>query len=111
MHPLIEADAALRAIREGPGPLGARPHDPAGQAGRGHLGPNGAGKTTFIAHGGDVDRARRGGARVTGHDVVRDPMAVRRMIGLAGQSAAGRGDDDGPGERGDGGPPVRPGAE
>ena len=30
----------------------------------------------------------RGTLPVSGHDVVRDPMAVRRMIGLAGQSAA-----------------------
>src|SRR6202012_2585218 len=39
-------------------------------------------------HDGDVADADRGTLRVGGHDVVENPMAVRRMIGLAGQSAA-----------------------
>ena len=34
-----------------------------------------------------ADRARRGPARVAGHDVVADPVAVRRSIGLAAQDA------------------------
>jgi ABC-2 type transport system ATP-binding protein len=52
------------------------------------LGPNGAGKTTFIRMVATLLEPDRGTLRVDGHDVVRDPMAVRRMIGLAGQSAA-----------------------
>ncbi len=52
------------------------------------LGPNGAGKTTFIRMVATLIEPDRGTLRVDGHDVVRDPMAVRRMIGLAGQSAA-----------------------
>ena len=52
------------------------------------LGPNGAGKTTFIRMVATLIQPDRGTLRVDGHDVVRDPMAVRRMIGLAGQSAA-----------------------
>jgi ABC-2 type transport system ATP-binding protein len=52
------------------------------------LGPNGAGKTTFIRMVATLLQPDRGSLRVGGHDVVRDPMAVRRMIGLAGQSAA-----------------------
>jgi ABC-2 type transport system ATP-binding protein len=52
------------------------------------LGPNGAGKTTFIRMVATLIEPDRGTLAVDGHDVVRDPMAVRRMIGLAGQSAA-----------------------
>jgi len=52
------------------------------------LGPNGAGKTTFIRMVATLIAPDRGTLVVNGHDVVRDPMAVRRMIGLAGQSAA-----------------------
>src|SRR5579862_4712597 len=52
------------------------------------LGPNGAGKTTFIRMVATLLAPDTGTLSVNGHDVVRDPMAVRRMIGLAGQSAA-----------------------
>ena len=52
------------------------------------LGPNGAGKTTFIRMIATLIEPDRGTLKVGGHDVVRGPMAVRRMIGLAGQSAA-----------------------
>jgi ABC-2 type transport system ATP-binding protein len=52
------------------------------------LGPNGAGKTTFIRMVATLLSPDTGTLVVNGHDVVRDPMAVRRMIGLAGQSAA-----------------------
>src|SRR5215469_15982988 len=47
----------------------------------GLLGPNGAGKTTLVAP--DAGRAE-----VLGHDVVREPGAVRELIGLTGQFAA-----------------------
>jgi ABC-2 type transport system ATP-binding protein len=52
------------------------------------LGPNGAGKTTFIRMVATLLAPDHGTLVVNGRDVVRDPMAVRRMIGLAGQSAA-----------------------
>ena len=52
------------------------------------LGPNGAGKTTFIRMVATLIAPDSGTLKVDGHDVVQDPMAVRRMIGLAGQSAA-----------------------
>jgi ABC-2 type transport system ATP-binding protein len=52
------------------------------------LGPNGAGKTTFIRMVATLIQPDAGTLTVAGHDVVREPMAVRRMIGLAGQSAA-----------------------
>jgi ABC-2 type transport system ATP-binding protein len=52
------------------------------------LGPNGAGKTTFIRMVATLIEPDSGTLLVDGHDVVRDSMTVRRMIGLAGQSAA-----------------------
>ena len=52
------------------------------------LGPNGAGKTTFIRMVATLLQPDGGTLVVDGHDVVKQPMAVRRMIGLAGQSAA-----------------------
>ncbi len=52
------------------------------------LGPNGAGKTTFVRTVATLQRPTSGELRVRGHDVVRQPVAVRRDIGLAGQFAA-----------------------
>jgi ABC-2 type transport system ATP-binding protein len=52
------------------------------------LGPNGAGKTTFVRTVATLLRPDAGELRVAGHDVRRQPGAVRRVIGLAGQSAA-----------------------
>jgi ABC-2 type transport system ATP-binding protein len=52
------------------------------------LGPNGAGKTTFVRTVATLLRPDAGELRVAGHDVRREPHAVRRAIGLAGQSAA-----------------------
>jgi ABC-2 type transport system ATP-binding protein len=52
------------------------------------LGPNGAGKTTFVSTVATLIRPDAGELRVAGHDVRREPQAVRRTIGLAGQYAA-----------------------
>jgi len=52
------------------------------------LGPNGAGKTTFVRTIATLLRPNAGSLRVAGIDVARDPARVRRVIGLAGQSAA-----------------------
>jgi ABC-2 type transport system ATP-binding protein len=52
------------------------------------LGPNGAGKTTFVRAVATLLRLDEGELRVVGHDVRREPAAVRRLIGLAGQFAA-----------------------
>jgi ABC-2 type transport system ATP-binding protein len=52
------------------------------------LGPNGAGKTTFVRMVATLLRADAGTLLVAGHDAARDPAAVRRVIGLAGQFAA-----------------------
>ncbi len=54
----------------------------------GLLGPNGAGKTTTVRILATILRPDEGRAAVLGYDVVRDAAAVRRRIGLAGQSAA-----------------------
>ena len=52
------------------------------------LGPNGAGKTTFVRMVATLLRADEGTLLVAGHDARKDPVAVRRVIGLAGQFAA-----------------------
>ena len=52
------------------------------------LGPNGAGKTTFVRTVATLLRADTGTLLVAGHDARKEPGAVRRVIGLAGQFAA-----------------------
>jgi len=54
----------------------------------GVLGPNGAGKTTAVRILTTLLEPDGGRALVEGYDVVRQAAAVRRSIGLAGQSAA-----------------------
>ncbi|MEV6760580.1 ATP-binding cassette domain-containing protein [Streptomyces sp. NPDC051105] len=54
----------------------------------GLLGPNGAGKTTTVRCLTTLLRPDSGKAVVAGLDVVRQPDAVRRSIGLSGQFAA-----------------------
>jgi ABC transporter DrrB family efflux protein len=54
----------------------------------GLLGPNGAGKTTLVRILATLLAPDAGRAEVFGHDVVREPAAVREQIGLTGQFAA-----------------------
>ena len=54
----------------------------------GLLGPNGAGKTTTIKMLTTLLAIDSGAASIVGIDVAKRPDAVRRVIGLAGQSAA-----------------------
>ena len=52
------------------------------------LGPNGAGKTTFVKAVATLMRPDSGSLRVVGIDAIAHPEQVRRVIGLAGQTAA-----------------------
>ncbi len=54
----------------------------------GLLGPNGAGKTTTVRILATLLKPDAGHATIAGHDVVREPDAVRSLIGLSGQYAA-----------------------
>jgi ABC-2 type transport system ATP-binding protein len=51
----------------------------------GLLGPNGAGKSTAVRVLTTLSRADAGSATVAGHDVLREPAAVRRAIGVVAQ--------------------------
>src|SRR5579864_2232236 len=52
------------------------------------LGPNGAGKTTTVQIFSTLLRADAGEVCIAGHDLNREPEAVRAVIGLTGQFAA-----------------------
>jgi ABC-2 type transport system ATP-binding protein len=52
------------------------------------LGPNGAGKTTTVQILSTLINADAGDVRVAGHDLRRDPDAVRAAIGVTGQFSA-----------------------
>ncbi|MBD0709459.1 MULTISPECIES: ATP-binding cassette domain-containing protein [unclassified Streptomyces] len=52
------------------------------------LGPNGAGKTTTVEILSTLIAPDAGEVRVGGHDMTKDPGAVRRLIGVTGQFAA-----------------------
>ncbi|MGW3601973.1 ATP-binding cassette domain-containing protein [Micromonospora sp. NPDC005161] len=52
------------------------------------LGPNGAGKTTTVQILSTLIDADDGDARIGGHDLTREPDAVRALIGVTGQFSA-----------------------
>lgn len=60
---------------------------PAGEA-FGLLGPNGAGKTTTVSMMCGLAVPSAGDAIIDGHSILRDPMAVRRAIGVVPQDIA-----------------------
>jgi oleandomycin transport system ATP-binding protein len=54
----------------------------------GVLGPNGAGKTTAVRILATLLQPDAGTATIAGHDLAKDPDAVRRSVGLTGQYAS-----------------------
>jgi len=54
----------------------------------GLLGPNGSGKTTTLNVISGLSKPTSGSVRVLGHDVVADPRAVRRLLGVVPQETA-----------------------
>ncbi len=87
MHALIEADGLSKRFGKVQALSELSLTLPPGQP-VAILGPNGAGKTTFVRMVATLLQPDRGTLAVAGHDVVTQPMSVRRLIGLAGQSAA-----------------------
>ncbi|MBS1869663.1 MAG: ATP-binding cassette domain-containing protein [Actinobacteria bacterium] len=88
MNAAIEAEGLVKTY-----PGGVRALDGVGfrvAAGTifGLLGPNGAGKSTTVKILTTLSRADAGTARVAGLDVGREPVAVRRAIGVVGQKNA-----------------------
>ncbi|MCE6995141.1 ATP-binding cassette domain-containing protein [Saccharothrix sp. S26] len=87
MEPAIRAEGLYKRYGDHEALRGVDVTVPAGEV-FGVLGPNGAGKTTTVRILSTLLVPDGGQAFVSGHDVVRDPRAVRRAIGLAGQYAA-----------------------
>jgi ABC-2 type transport system ATP-binding protein len=85
--PAIEANGLVKRFGSLTALAGVDLAVPAGTV-LGLLGPNGAGKTTLVRILATLLRPDRGHAHVRGHDVVAQPQAVRRLIGLSGQYAA-----------------------
>ena len=52
------------------------------------LGPNGAGKTTMVRILSTLITADGGEVQIAGHDIAREPDAVRAVIGVTGQFSA-----------------------
>ncbi len=88
---LIEATGLTKTYRSKSGPVHALAgfdlSVPQGTV-KALLGPNGAGKTTVVKMLTTLLRPDAGSAFIDGIDVVADPKAVRRIIGVSGQYAA-----------------------
>ncbi|WP_406266793.1 ATP-binding cassette domain-containing protein [Nocardia sp. NBC_00881] len=83
----VEADGLVKVFGEQRAVDGVSLAVPQGSV-YGVLGPNGAGKTTTIRMLATLLRPDGGGGRIFGHDVVREPTAVRSLIGVTGQYAS-----------------------
>jgi ABC-2 type transport system ATP-binding protein len=86
-HPIIEATALVKHYGDVHALDGLDLVAPAGQV-TAILGPNGAGKTTFVRAVATLLRPDSGTLFVDGIDAHAHPDRVRRVIGLAGQTAA-----------------------
>jgi ABC-2 type transport system ATP-binding protein len=85
-RPAIEAENLVKHFGETVAVDGVSFSVPQGTV-LGLLGPNGAGKTTTVRMMTTLTRPTSGTGRVAGHDIVREPGAVRRSMGLTGQAA------------------------
>jgi daunorubicin resistance ABC transporter ATP-binding subunit len=85
--PAIVAEGLAKRFGQVTALAGVDMHVPAGTV-LGLLGPNGAGKTTLVRILATLLQPDAGSARVIGVDVMSQPAAVRRVIGLSGQFAA-----------------------
>jgi ABC-2 type transport system ATP-binding protein len=88
---IIEAHGLTKRYRSKSGPIhalaGLDLSVPEGTV-KALLGPNGAGKTTTVKVLTTLTRPDEGTARIAGIDVLADPRATRRVIGVSGQYAA-----------------------
>ena len=88
---MIEARGLTKAYRSKSGPVhaltGLDLTVPEGTV-KALLGPNGSGKTTTVKMLTTLERPDEGSAAIAGIDVLADPQAVRRTIGVSGQYAA-----------------------
>ncbi|MEV4311067.1 ATP-binding cassette domain-containing protein [Actinocrispum sp. NPDC049592] len=87
MSNAIEAEGLVKRYGETTALGGVDLVVPAGKI-LGVLGPNGAGKTTAVRILATLLRPDAGRATVGGYDVVKEPVAVRQLIGLTGQYAS-----------------------
>ncbi len=85
--PAIEADGLVKLFGRQRAVDGVSLSVPTGSV-YGVLGPNGAGKTTTVRMLATLLRPDGGEARIFGHDVVREPNAVRSLVGVTGQYAS-----------------------
>ncbi|GEB51013.1 MULTISPECIES: daunorubicin resistance protein DrrA family ABC transporter ATP-binding protein [Streptomyces] len=83
----IEAEGLVKRFKDTTALRDVHLAVPAGTV-HGVLGPNGAGKTTAVRILATLLTPDAGRARVGGHDLLKDPVTVRRSIGLTGQYAA-----------------------
>jgi ABC-2 type transport system ATP-binding protein len=87
MDPIVQATGLVKRFGDVEALAGLDLTAPAGTV-VAVLGPNGAGKTTFVRAVATLTRPDGGTLTVAGIDVARHPERVRRLVGLAGQSAA-----------------------
>ena len=87
-QPMIEVDDLVKVYQGGTRAVDGITFSVVAGEFFGFLGPNGAGKTTTIRILATLLRATSGRAAVAGHDVLREPGVVRRLIGFASQQVA-----------------------